>query len=480
MKNPKHKYFLVLVDWIVLMYSFLLSMKLSTKIDVDIFFTIPPFIIPDIILFFLYSIIILFIFNVSRLYQIQIYITITEQLQAIMLSLIISVLGLALLSFFTKSIIIFESRLIVFSFFLISLTLLVVLRIFIFRTIFRYNILSLIPYRRILIFGVEENGIKLATQLKKKNHIGLEVVGFIDDKIPVGTSVVNGYKVVGNIADDEKIIASMDIDEVIFCFENLPEQHYLELIEKYARTKARVLIAANQFGVIPKYVQEEYYGNIPVVSVLNNPPYFGWAFLKRFLDVFFALMGLIILSPLLITVAVAIKLSSKGPIFYRQTRLGKGGRPFTFYKFRSMYVGSDRDESRPERIKRFIKDGDNGNTSSTKIVDETNITMIGRFIRKTSIDELPQLINVFKGDMSLVGPRPCLPYEWEIYNDWHKKRLSVTPGCTGIWQVSARSEVGFHEMVLLDMYYVYNISLHLDIWVMLKTIPVMLFGTGGK
>lgn len=480
MKIPKHKYFLVLLDWVVLMYAFLLSMKLHTKVDVELFFANPPFVLSDIILFFVYSIVILFIFNVNRLYQIQIYLTIPEQLQAITLSLMISVLGLALFSFFTKSVIIFESRFIVLSFFLISFALLVALRIFIFRTIFKYNVLSLIPYRRILIFGVEENGIKLASQLNKKNHVGLDVVGFIDDKIPVGAPVVNGYKVIGNISDDQKIIDSMNIDEVILCYENLPEQQYLELIEKYARTKARVLIAAKKFGVIPKYVQEEYYGNIPVVGVLNNTPYLGFKFFKRYVDVSFALLGLIILSPLLISVACAIKLGSKGPILYRQTRIGKDGKPFTFYKFRSMYIGSDRDELRPEQIKRFIQGGDNGNGSSTKIVEESNITMIGRFIRKTSIDELPQLINVLKGDMSLVGPRPCLPYEWEIYNDWHKKRLSVTPGCTGIWQVSARSEVGFHEMVLLDMYYIYNISLHLDIWVMLKTIPVMLFGTGGK
>jgi undecaprenyl-phosphate galactose phosphotransferase len=179
-------------------------------------------------------------------------------------------------------------------------------------------------------------------------------------------------------------------------------------------------------------------------------------------------------------IAGLIKLESKGPVLYKQTRIGKNGKPFTFYKYRSMYIGSDKDEFRPEKLKRFIKDGDNGNGSSTKIVQESNITLIGRFIRKSSIDELPQLINVLKGDMSLVGPRPCLPYEWDFYHDWHKKRLSITPGCTGIWQVSARSEVGFRDMVLLDLYYIYNRSLHLDLWVILKTIPVMLFGTGGK
>jgi len=113
-------------------------------------------------------------------------------------------------------------------------------------------------------------------------------------------------------------------------------------------------------------------------------------------------------------------------------------------------------------------------------VDENRVTTVGRFIRKTSIDELPQLFNVIRGEMSLVGPRPCLPYEWDHYAEWQKKRLSVTPGCTGLWQVQARSRVGFREMVILDIFYANNISFHFDMWLILKTFPVMLFGNGGK
>ena len=119
------------------------------------------------------------------------------------------------------------------------------------------------------------------------------------------------------------------------------------------------------------------------------------------------------------------------------------------------------------------------NKNSTKIVDGSKITKVGRFIRKTSLDELPQLLNVIKGDMSLVGPRPCLPYEWEHYDEWHKRRLSAIPGCTGVWQVSGRSEVTFDDMVILDLYYIQNRSLLLDLQILLKTIPVMALGKGG-
>jgi lipopolysaccharide/colanic/teichoic acid biosynthesis glycosyltransferase len=240
------------------------------------------------------------------------------------------------------------------------------------------------------------------------------------------------------------------------------------------------MVGSYQFAIIPRRLNLESYGDVPVFGLMNGAPTPVEPLLKRILDPMGAFLLLALLSPLLLIVALAVKLDSRGPLVFRQTRLGKNGRPFTFYKFRSMVVGSDNDERRKGELQGFIQGTKAQGSGSTKIVDETRITRVGRFIRKTSIDELPQLFNVIKGDMSLVGPRPCLPYEWEKYEVWHKRRLSVMPGCTGVWQVLGRSEVGFRDMVILDLFYAYNVSLHLDIWVMLKTIPVMLFGTGGK
>ena len=144
-----------------------------------------------------------------------------------------------------------------------------------------------------------------------------------------------------------------------------------------------------------------------------------------------------------------------------------------------MFVGNDGEKFRHQLVQ-FIRNKKPNGNGSTKVVNESRITSVGRFIRKTSLDELPQLFNVIKGDMSLVGPRPCLPYEWEHYEEWHKKRLDITPGCTGIWQVSGRSLVAFDDMVVLDFYYIRNASLFLDIQLLFKTIPVMVFGKGGK
>ena len=162
-------------------------------------------------------------------------------------------------------------------------------------------------------------------------------------------------------------------------------------------------------------------------------------------------------------------------MFYRAQAVGKGGRFFRMFKFRSMVTGASK-EIHKEFVTRLIKGeiAQEGPGKTLKIINDPRVTTVGRILRKTSLDELPQLINVLKGEMSLVGPRPCLPYEFEIYKDWHKKRTSVRPGITGLWQVLGRSEVSFEDMILLDLYYIYNRSMDLDLGILFETIFVVL------
>jgi exopolysaccharide biosynthesis polyprenyl glycosylphosphotransferase len=199
---------------------------------------------------------------------------------------------------------------------------------------------------------------------------------------------------------------------------------------------------------------------------------------KRVFDVMVAVLMLIALSPIMLIVAVAIKLDSAGPVIFKQTRIGKNHKPFTFYKFRSMYTKSD--SSVHQQFVKSLINGSSSNTSSPtyKLACDKRITRVGCFIRKTSLDELPQLINVLRGEMSIVGPRPGLPSEVAQYQEWHRKRLEVQPGLTGLWQVSGRSNLTFDEMVLLDIYYAENWSLGQVIRIMLRTIPQVLFGEG--
>ena len=203
---------------------------------------------------------------------------------------------------------------------------------------------------------------------------------------------------------------------------------------------------------------------------------------KRGIDVGVSLFVLAFGLPFHVLLGLLIKLTSAGPVLFAQERLGEDGKPFRMYKFRTM-VCNNNDEVHRNFAKDFINGKTNGGNGSNgnvfKLVNDPRVTSIGKFLRKTSLDELPQFINVLKGEMSLVGPRPPLKYELDHYKEWHRQRLTVKPGLTGLWQVSGRSTVPFDEMVELDIFYIRNWSLLLDVKIILRTAPVMLRGFGG-
>ena len=205
---------------------------------------------------------------------------------------------------------------------------------------------------------------------------------------------------------------------------------------------------------------------------------------KRLIDVFASVLVVVVGFPFFLAIALLIKLTSKGPVFFSQQRIGERGDVFTLYKFRTMR--QDADDSIHRDFTRSFIEGRMSNSSLDekapsiyKLADDPRVTSVGNFLRKTSLDELPQFINILRGEMTIVGPRPPLQYELEYYEEWHKFRLKVKPGLTGLWQVSGRSSVPFNEMVKLDLYYIEHWSLLLDLKIMLRTIPVMLFGSGG-
>jgi len=194
---------------------------------------------------------------------------------------------------------------------------------------------------------------------------------------------------------------------------------------------------------------------------------FIYKFTKRLLDISATMFGIILLSPVYIATAIAIKLDSKGPVFFAQNRLGQKGKHFKMYKFRSMVVDA-------EQLLKELESQNEVSGHMFKMRNDPRITKVGKLIRKTSLDELPQLFNVLKGDMSLVGPRPPLPKEVSEYDKWQDLRLSVRPGITGLWQVSGRNDIGFEEMVSLDLKYIRERSLIYDVKIILKTVPVLL------
>jgi exopolysaccharide biosynthesis polyprenyl glycosylphosphotransferase len=210
---------------------------------------------------------------------------------------------------------------------------------------------------------------------------------------------------------------------------------------------------------------------IPLIGVRQGRVSPFARFLKRGIDVVFSLLVLILFVPLMGLIALAIKFDSPGPVLFRQDRVGKGVRPFTVYKFRSMKIGA-------EEQKEFLRDLNEAAGPIFKIKDDPRVTRVGRWLRRFSLDELPQFYNVLRGDMSIIGPRPPLAEEVAEYQPWHMRRLETAPGITGLWQVSGRSELPFDEMALLDIYYIEQWSPGLDVKILLRTIPTILFGDG--
>jgi lipopolysaccharide/colanic/teichoic acid biosynthesis glycosyltransferase len=203
-----------------------------------------------------------------------------------------------------------------------------------------------------------------------------------------------------------------------------------------------------------------------------------YAPIKRGMDVFLSLLLLMLLSPLMLGIALAIRLTSPGPVFYRQVRVGRNGKEFEMLKFRSMSANAS-SKVHEEHIRKLIEQDLSGEAAAaTKIENDSRITRIGAILRKLSLDELPQFINVLCGDMSLVGPRPSIPYEVALFKDWYMERFTVLPGITGLWQVVGRSSVAFDDMVKLDIQYVHTMNLLLDLWILLKTPRAMVKGSG--
>lgn len=438
-----------------------------------------PLTIEHLLFVFFFAFVITALFQYFYLYRINVLLDPVEHSVKLLLVFFIATILYAFFAFFLRAAIVTDSRLTVALFFPVAVTVVILYRVIFFIPVFKILTKKNIYRENALIVGSGEVARLLAASLEFNPSYGLTVLGFADDTLAYDTTLFHAKKVLGKITDIESLVRQHRINEIILCVEGTSVNRLLEILDICSRTSARLKIASPLYGIISKKIVTETYGDIPVVDVSTkeeNHTYYG---VKRVLDIVLAILGLLLLSPLLMLIALAILIDSGRPVIFSQIRIGRNGKPFKFYKFRSMYVDKNDEPSRHIKIRDFIKRKTPIAGGSTKIVDPSKITRVGHFIRKTSLDELPQLVNVLKGDMSLVGPRPCLPYEWEEYDDWHKRRLSTIPGCTGVWQVSGRSEVSFDDMVILDLYYIQNQSLLLDLKIILKTIPVMILGKGG-
>lgn len=325
--------------------------------------------------------------------------------------------------------------------------------------------------RRVLIVGAGEVGRSVMRSIVARPELGYRVVGFVDDHPDKGLTDIGRFKALGGLENLPRIVSQEAVVEVIVTLPWMYHRKILSIVHQCERQDVPARIVPDLFQLSLSRVDMEDLAGIPLLSLSRTRADSWLWWVKRALDFGTALVSMAILSPFLLLAALAIKLDSPGPVIFAQTRIGKGGRPFTFYKFRTMHLGAEEEKEK-------LADLNEAQGALFKIKDDPRMTRMGRLLRRTSMDELPQLYNILRGDMSLVGPRPPVPEEVQAYMEWHKQRLETWPGLTGLWQVSGRSNLTFDEMCLLDIYYIENWSPTLDAKIFLRTIPKVIFGDG--
>ena len=321
--------------------------------------------------------------------------------------------------------------------------------------------------RRAIVVGTGDHIDAVANALGADPHAAVEVVGFVS-LVPRPD---NGLRSLGTLENIGDAIDAGRADEIIVADHDFPERELLELVDRAYARGVRVRIAPSTMEVLVHRAEFVPGQSVPLFE-LHPPAFEGLDFVvKRSFDVVLATLGLLVLSPLLLGIALAIKLTSRGPVLYRSMRPGMGGTPFACLKFRTMIDNA-------ERRQRELEPRNEASGALFKMREDPRLTVVGRVLRRFSLDELPQLINVLRGEMSLVGPRPLPQRDFDRLEDWHLKRYMVMPGMTGLWQVSGRAELDFDDLVRLDFLYLERWSVFLDLTILVKTLPAVIRGRG--
>jgi len=324
-----------------------------------------------------------------------------------------------------------------------------------------------------VIVGANDEGLSLAEQLLSWKTSGIHLVGFVDKKLPVGKAVFKDLYCLGRVEQLESIIRHFGVQEIILATSAISSRDkMLEIFKSYGvASDVNVHMSSGLYEIITTGLTVNHFAYVPLVEV--NPVRLTGidSFLKRALDYTLTIPGMIAVFPLMLLMAIAIRLDSPGPIFHRRRVMGVNGRKYDAFKFRTMYQNGDEILAAHPDLQADL-------AKNHKLKDDPRITGVGKWLRKFSLDELPQLFNVLIGDMSLVGPRMISPVEIDKYDHWDINLLTVRPGITGLWQVSGRSDVTYEERVRLDMYYIRNWSIWLDLQLLMQTIPAVVKSRG--
>lgn len=356
------------------------------------------------------------------------------------------------------------------------------------QTFFRLRGVNLIPT---LVVGRGPEAAFCIKEMRERPSLGYRVIGVVESGAPsVGVAkpgesceTYEGVPIVSDLAGLPEAIRESGANEVIIADSHVDGDALFDVMMRCGRRRGvEFRIAPSLFNCLPSKTEVDQIGALPMIRLFREPLSDFARGTKRISDIIIASLTLALLSPFWLLIALLIKFDSKGPVFYNQERVGMDGRIFVVYKFRTMRVDTDSEIHR-EYQRKFIAGDAEANVGDAqkpayKLRDDPRITRVGRILRRLSLDEVPQLFNVLRGDMSIVGPRPPIPYEVEAYELRHRKRLDMKPGLTGLWQVSGRNRLPFEEMVKLDLFYIENWSLLFDVKIILRTVLVMLRGDG--
>jgi exopolysaccharide biosynthesis polyprenyl glycosylphosphotransferase len=335
------------------------------------------------------------------------------------------------------------------------------------RAIIRHRVFPLIhAEQKTLIVGAGHVGQRLALKIMKHNEYNTRLVGFLDDEPHDLDPELANVPVLGGEDDLVEVIRAYGVSRVILAFSRRSAERLLEVVRGAGLRDVHLSIVPRYFEIIASSVQIVDVEGIPLIEVPAARLSRTARVSKRAFDLVLTSLGLILLAPMFLVIALWIKLDSRGPVFFRQRRMGRDQKPFDIIKFRTMHVGAE--QRRSDLIEHNESTG-----PLFKIREDPRVTRVGAWLRKLSLDELPQLINVLRGEMSLVGPRPFVVYEDDKIVGWARRRLDLTPGITGLWQVLGRNDIEFEEMVRLDYLYVNSWSLWWDVKLLLRTAPIV-------
>ncbi len=458
--------FSILLDWLCITLALYIAILIRPYLGIlgawvrD--YTVRPSL--NIYLYFIFPLVWIGIFIMNRVYDPEKFLSLSEEMGAVLLNSIYAGIALSGLVYLSERGL---SRILFITFLLISITLLVIHR-FLYRIFIKDRTQGKGVLNRILIAGAGPVGIEFARKISLMKDIDYQIIGYLDDNINLN---ISGARIYGTLDNVKEVVNKYRINNIIIALPSRAHERITDFVSQVHTLPVRLWIIPDYFHLTLSQAKVTEFAGMPLIDLRSPALTYYQRLIKRVFDLLLCVLMLIVLTPVFLLIMLIIAIGSPGPVFYISERVKENGELFKMIKFRTMHINAD------QLLDQVAIKDKKGNTIY-KRPDDPRLTRVGGFLRKTSLDELPQLINVLIGDMSLVGPRPELPQFVDRYELWQRKRFTIPQGMTGWWQVNGRSDKPMHLNTEDDIYYIQNYSIWLDLKILAKTILVVLRAKG--